>query len=117
MTGFNTIIYASLERPRINSENSCDFDILWRPRQDIYTAFDCRVQRYLVEGMINAIRDMELVCKWSGHVTQLVPHGAEFCRFDVDNLDEMPETNPWRQYSDELGKRAFEKMEKGKKKD
>ena len=30
------------------------FDILWCPHQDHYEAFDCRVQRYFVQGMIDA---------------------------------------------------------------
>ena len=57
VTGLNTILYASLEKPQIVSEDRCEFDILWCPHQNRYTAFDCRVQRYFVEGMIQAVDD------------------------------------------------------------
>jgi hypothetical protein len=57
VTGMNTVIYASLEKPWVTDGSRCEFDILWCPHQDRYTAFDCRVQRYFVEGMIAAVDD------------------------------------------------------------
>src|SRR5207253_10611345 len=47
------VAYASIEKPRMY-EGSADFDIHYCPHEDVYGAFDCRVQRYLVEGMIDA---------------------------------------------------------------
>lgn len=54
----NREIYASPEVPRIDGEDHCSFDILWCPHQESYRAFDCRVQRYLVQGMIDAVREV-----------------------------------------------------------
>ncbi len=53
----NREIYASPEEPRIDGPDRCSFDILWCPHQESYRAFDCRVQRYLVQGMIDAVRE------------------------------------------------------------
>ncbi len=53
----NRIAYASLEAPKIDGPDQVSFDILWCPHQDHYQAFDCRVQRYFVEGMIDAMRE------------------------------------------------------------
>ena len=55
-TIINTQAWTSIEDPRIDNDQ-CSFDIIWCPLQDVYSAFDCRVQRYLVEGIINAFRD------------------------------------------------------------
>jgi hypothetical protein len=112
VTGLNVILYASLERPRIVSDDRCEFDILWCPHQDRYTAFDCRVQRYFVEGMIQAYQDRGMG-KCTGQVEKLIPHGDEFCHFVTERYKE-DDRNPWHLYSDELGKRAFEKMKEEK---
>jgi len=110
VTGLNVVLYASLEKPWITSKDRCEFDILWCPHQDRYTAFDCRVQRYFVEGMIEAYEDHGLG-KCTGAVEKLIPHGADCCHFVVDRLDDEGMKNPWHSYSDELGKRAFMKLE------
>lgn len=109
VTGVNTILYASLEKPWITSPDRCEFDILWCPHQDRYTAFDCRVQRYFVEGMIRAIEE------WSGgrfvpKVEALIPHGADRCHFVVDRHPDDGTLHPWDAYSDELAKRALKMM-------
>jgi len=109
VTGINTVLYASLEKPWIISDDRCEFDILWCPHQDRYTAFDCRVQRYFVEGMFQAFDDqgMGRITAW---VEKLIPHGAECCHFVVEKRKDHGEKNPWHSYSDELGKRAFRKL-------
>ena len=53
----NRIAYASLEAPHIDGADRVTFDIVWCPHQDHYGAFDCRVQRYFVQGMIDAARE------------------------------------------------------------
>jgi hypothetical protein len=109
VTGINTILYASLEKPWIVSEDRCEFDILWCPHQDRYTAFDCRVQRYFVEGIFQAVDDhgMPRLTAW---VDKLIPRGAQCCHFVVEKRKDTEKRNPWHIYSDELGKRAFKKM-------
>ena len=46
----NEVCYASIEKPNVG-EGSADFDIHYCPHEDVYGAFDCRVQRYYVEGI------------------------------------------------------------------
>ena len=111
VTGINTILYASLERPWITDDKRCEFDILWCPHQDIYSAFDCRVQRYFVEGMIQYLEESEQT-KMLPVVDKLIPQGADCCHFVVDKREDDGEQHPWNSYSDELGKRAFEKLKK-----
>jgi len=109
VTGINTVLYASLEKPWLVSGDRCEFEILWCPHQDRYSAFDCRVQRYFVEGMFQAIKDSggEQVSAW---VERLIPHGADCCHFIVERRKGDAGKNPWHAYSDELGRRAFEKL-------
>jgi hypothetical protein len=110
VTGVNTILYASLEKPWITNDVRCEFDILWCPHQDRYSAFDCRVQRYFVEGMIRAIEE-QLGVTFAPKVERLIPRGADRCHFVLDRCRvEQGETHPWDRYSDELGRRAFDKM-------
>lgn len=109
ITGINTVLYGSLERPWIATPDRCEFDILWCPHQDIYTAFDCRVQRYFVEGMIQAIEDKGLA-SFVPVVDKLIPHGGDCCHFFVERRQENDDEHPWHAYSEELGKRALTKM-------
>jgi hypothetical protein len=114
VTGVNTILYASLEKPWIASEDRCEFDILWCPHQDRYTAFDCRVQRFFVEGMFQAMEDHGRG-GFTAWVEKLIPHGAECCHFVVERRKDAGDKNPWHSYSEELSKRAFQKMKEEKK--
>ncbi len=111
ITGLNTVLYASLEKPWITSQNRCEFDILWCPHQDRYSAFDCRVQRYFVEGMFQALeeRGKGKITAW---VEKLIPHGADCCHFVVERLKEGEKRNPWHAYSDQLAQRALKKLDK-----
>lgn len=108
VTGINCVLYASLEKPWITSESRCEFDILWCPHQDTYTAFDCRVQRYFVEGMIEAM-EAHGIGTAIPMVDKLIPKGADCCHFVVDRVEADGTENPWHTYSDQLAKRALEK--------
>jgi len=113
VTGVNCVLYASLEKPWITSENRCEFDILWCPHQDVYTAFDCRVQRYFVEGMIEAM-EANGFGRAIPRVDKLIPKGAECCHFVVDRAQADDTKNPWHTYSEKLARKALEKIEAGK---
>jgi hypothetical protein len=110
VTGINCVLYASLEKPWITSESRCEFDILWCPHQDMYTGFDCRVQRYFVEGMLEALEANGL-SRAIPQVDKLIPKGAECCHFVVDRVQADGAKNPWHTYSEQLEKRALEKIE------
>ncbi|OFV84915.1 MAG: hypothetical protein A2W26_00435, partial [Acidobacteria bacterium RBG_16_64_8] len=106
ITGVNTVLYASLEKPWIVSKDRCEFDILWCPHQDRYTAFDCRVQRYFVEGILQAMEDRGYG-GFTARVDKLIPRGADRCHFVVERRTDSGAKNPWHSYSEELGKRAL----------
>jgi hypothetical protein len=109
VTGLNTVLYASLEKPWITSKERCEFHILWCPHQDRYTAFDCRVQRFFVEGIFQA---MEAHGKgdFTAWVEKLIPRGADCCHFVVQRREDDGGRSPWHIYSDELNKKAMEKL-------
>jgi hypothetical protein len=112
VTGVNTVLYASLEEPQIVSADRCEFDILWCPHQDRYTAFDCRVQRYFVEGIFQAMEERGYG-GFTAWVEKLIPYGSDRCHFVVERRKDQDARNPWHTYSDQLGERAFAKL-KGK---
>lgn len=109
VTGLNTVLYASLEKPWITSKDRCEFHILWCPHQDRYTAFDCRVQRFFVEGIFQAMEDHGKG-DFTAWVEELIPRGADCCHFVVQRREDDGDRNPWHIYSDELSKKAMEKL-------
>ncbi len=82
-TVINRIAYASLESPKIDSPEQVSFDILWCPHQDHYQAFDCRVQRYFVEGMIDAMREFGREHDFDVRFDSTIPAGAPTCHFTM----------------------------------
>jgi hypothetical protein len=114
VTGVNTVLYASLEKPWVVSEDRCEFDILWCPHQDCYTAFDCRVQRYFVEGIFQPMQERGYG-GFTAWVEKLIPHGSDRCHFVVQRSKDRGAENPWHAYSEKLGRRAFGKLEEKRK--
>ena len=107
ITYVNEEIWASPEVPQIIDERRCACDVLWCPHQDHYRAFDCRVQRYIVQGLLEALEErtgMRVDAKF----TQLIPKGAPTCRFEAWKLG-PGEERQWTSYSGELEKRALER--------
>jgi len=74
------------------------------------TPFDCRVQRYFVEGIFQTMEDRGFG-GFTAWVEELIPRGADRCHFVVERRTESGGKNPWHSYSEELGKRALKKME------
>jgi predicted hydrocarbon binding protein len=109
-TIINTQAWTSIEDPRIDNEEQCSFDILWCPLEDIYSAFDCRVQRYLVQGIINAFRDSNVLSKdYQIEFTNTIPAGAECCTFII--TERKPgEEDKWEGYSKILEKKALKRF-------
>jgi hypothetical protein len=107
-TIINTQSWSSIENPEILDENTCAFDILWCPLEDIYKAFDCRIQRYLVEGIIQAFRDSKLLKNdYQIHFECSIPSGAKTCRFII-RRKLTGENDKWNEYSEKLAKKALE---------
>jgi hypothetical protein len=112
-TVLNRIAYASLEAPKIDGAEQVSFDILWCPHQDHYGAFDCRVQRYFVQGMIDAAKE---VSGWQGFEIRFdstIPAGAHTCHFTAWKATEE-EKGAWAKLTGKLEKRALEESKKAK---
>ncbi len=94
-TVINRIAYASLEDPKIDADDRVSFDIVWCPHQDHYGAFDCRVQRYFVQGMIDAAREVGGGFGFEVRFDTTIPSGAPTCHFSL-----------WKPEGDEAAKWA-----------
>lgn len=111
----NTQAWTSIEDPRIDAEDKCSFDILWCPLQDVYRAFDCRVQRYLVQGIIDAFKDFNPTNKeYQIEFTKTIPAGANCCNFVI--AEKKPgDSDMWESYSKLLEKRALKRFKNTQK--
>jgi hypothetical protein len=108
----NTQSWTSIEDSRIDSEDQCSFDILWCPLQDIYKAFDCRVQRYMVQGIIDAFRDSGILkSDFQVEFKYTIPAGAKTCRFVIQKK-KPGEADKWEVYSKILERRALSRSKK-----
>ncbi len=120
-TIFNKIAYASLETASIESEESANFHIDWCPHQDVYGPFDCRVQRYFVQGMIDSAMahyaeqrpgsDMAIDVAFE----TTIPAGAETCFFRIAKGD--PErSRKWGNITQVIEERALVEAQRRKQK-
>ncbi len=82
-TIINRVVYASLERVGDVGDGRATFDIEWCPHQDHYAAFDCRVQRYLVQGMLEAAEEAGILRGWTVRFDSTIPAGAPTCHFTM----------------------------------
>ena len=114
-TIINTQAWTSIEDPRIDSDDKCSFDILWCPLDKIYSAFDCRIQRYLVQGIIDAVRDSKVIdADFQVEFTKTIPAGADCCNFVIK--EKKPgEPDKWETYSRLLERKALKRLEESKK--
>lgn len=106
-TIINTQAWTSIEDPRIDSEDTCSFDILWCPLQDVYSAFDCRVQRYLVQGIVDYFRENVFEdSDFQIYFKSTIPAGAKCCEFVIEKK-KPGETDKWESYSKKLEEKAL----------
>lgn len=108
VTYINEEVWASPEIPKILSDSECICDVLWCPHQDHYKPFDCRVQRYIVQGLLEAFQEKTGIVV-DARFTQIIPKGAETCRFEI-RLIPQGEGRDWTQYSSELAQRALKRV-------
>ncbi len=106
-TVINRVAYASLETPRIDA-GKADFHIDYCPHQDMYQPMDCRVQRYFVQGMIDAAREF---AKSKGRndiydvmFKTTIPAGYETCYFQIEK-GTAGSTERWARYTEILEKK------------
>ena len=110
-TVINRIVYASLEDPKLDGDGQVSFDILWCPHQDHYEAFDCRVQRYFVQGMIDAARDFTVMRGWEVRFDSTIPAGAPTCHFTLWKPSEG-ERAEWANYTRLIEAKALSRAKK-----
>jgi hypothetical protein len=110
-TVVNRIAYASLEAPKIDADGKVSFDILWCPHQDHYGAFDCRVQRYFVRGMLEAAREFGQWQGWDVRFDSTIPAGAPTCHFTVWKPD-ANERDEWNAYTELVELKALKHARK-----
>ncbi|MBX7168693.1 MAG: L-2-amino-thiazoline-4-carboxylic acid hydrolase [Pirellulales bacterium] len=105
-TVINRIVYASLEAPQIDSDQQVSFDILWCPHQDHYQAFDCRVQRYFVQGMLEALEEFGVGHGFQVRFDSTIPAGADCCHFTLWKTDAAGQ-EAWQNYTAVLDEKAL----------
>jgi len=110
-TVVNRIAYASLEDPRIDADDKVTFDIQWCPHQDHYRAFDCRVQRYFVQGMIDAARDITGKMGFEVRFDSTIPAGATTCHFTLWRATDE-EKAEWEGYTRLLEAKALSRAKR-----
>jgi hypothetical protein len=105
-TVVNRIVYASLEAPKIDGVGKVSFDILWCPHQDHYQAFDCRVQRYLVQGMLEGLEETTGRRGWTVRFDSTIPAGAPTCHFSMWKATDE-DREQWRRDTELIEARAL----------
>ncbi len=105
-TVVNRIAYASLEDPRIDGDEQASFDICWCPHQDTYEAFDCRVQRHFVQGMIEAFKEHTGGNGFDVRFDCTIPAGAETCHFTMWRPP-PGEDRAWTEFTKKLDAKAL----------
>ncbi|MEJ2248245.1 MAG: hypothetical protein P8Y70_08815 [Candidatus Lokiarchaeota archaeon] len=107
-TIINTQAWTSIEDPVIENEDECSFDILWCPLEELYKPFDCRVQRYLVQGIIEFFRDEVFkITDFQIEFKSTIPSGANSCKFKIYRK-QQGEKDKWEIYSEKLEEKALE---------
>jgi hypothetical protein len=113
-TVINRIVYASLEDPKIDSSDQVSFDILWCPHQDHYEAFDCRVQRYFVQGMLDAVHEFGEAHGFQVRFDSTIPAGASTCHFTIWRAS-AEESSEWEKYTELIELKALQRAGKENK--
>ncbi|MCJ7538445.1 MAG: hypothetical protein MUO88_02155 [Desulfobacterales bacterium] len=115
-TIMNRIAYASLETPQIEEDEKANFHIDWCPHQDHYAAMDCRVQRYFVQGMIDAavdfVKSQGREDVWDVAFKSTIPSGSETCFFGIQRGN-PEEARKWAEYTRLLEEKALEIAARG----
>jgi hypothetical protein len=106
----NEVAYASIEAPRVQ-DGRADFEIHYCPHEDVYGAFDCRVQRYFVEGMLEGARAVFGDKGFDVRFTTTIPSGAPTCHFDIYRKDDASASD-WNEHSERLRAQALKLVAK-----
>ena len=76
------------------------------PTRIIIRPSDCRVQRYLVQGMLDAIQEAGLAPGFQVRVDTTIPTGAPTCHFTLWKATDE-EGQAWKKYTEQLEEKAL----------
>lgn len=110
-TWLNEVLYASVEAPSIDGAEEFSFHIRWCPLQDIYAPLDCRIQRYLVEGMFQAAQG--ILGDFQAAFDYGIPSGNPTCHFHLWR-SQPGEGSVWDDYTRLINLKALEKAREGR---
>lgn len=113
----NRNVYASPEVVTILSDDEYYFDILWCPHQDIYSARDCRLQRYFVQGIMEGAASVlgDIGGRFRIEIPKIIPRGDDVCRFHLHRLKEGEQAESWDEYSRKLAERELRELQSGRR--
>ena len=109
-TWMNEVPRASIEESSIDSPDECSFHIHYCPYEAYFGKFDCRINRYLFEGMLEVAHERLGLdgCRYDMLFDYSVQQGRASCHFRISRqLPGAPDS--WREYSDLLQRNALER--------
>ncbi len=107
MTLVNVILYASPEEAGVDEDGQGYwFDILWCPVGDTFNRFDCRLHRYVADGVFKAAIDKFGMGKFTAVFESTIPAGADRCRC-VCRVRKPGDPNIWAEHSRKLAEKAL----------
>ncbi len=115
-TKINTVSWTSIEDPHIIDNDRCEFDILWCPLEDVYKAFDCRIQRYLVQGILDRVRELYPGADYNVEFHSTIPAGSKTCKFRIEKK-KPGAPDKWKGYSEFLEQRALKRWKAKQRRD
>ena len=110
----NEVLYASIEEYFVDKDSEKGGCVIhYCPHQDIYQKFDCRVQRFFVEGMGKAAEEIwPSNGLWDSYFRYSIPQGNKTCLFEFERRKTGNTGNPWSEYTDELLNKALRQQKK-----
>jgi hypothetical protein len=109
-TWINEVVFCSVEDASVDGPDACSFHIVYCPYEDYYGKFDCRINRYFVEGILDAAVEklghdkLHLIFDYS------MQQGQPTCHFHtVRRRPEDPDF--WREYGEQLQRKALERAQ------
>jgi hypothetical protein len=107
-TWINEVVFCSVEEATIEGPEQCSFHILYCPYEDYYGKFDCRVNRYFVEGILEVAAErlghdkLHLIFDYSQQQGHPTCHFHTVCKKPGD-------PDYWCEYGEQLQRKALER--------
>lgn len=105
-TWVNEVVFCSVEEPSVAGPDDCSFHIIYCPYEDYYGKFDCRINRYFVEGILEVAEErmghdkLHLIFDYS------MQQGRPTCHFHTVRK-QAGDPDYWREYGEQLQAKAL----------